>query len=104
MEKLINLQKAKAQLTYVDAKGIQGISSGASIDFEDMQDIQVLQDECYQILHFLDLDGIVLQRLKESAEEGGYLENLATELEMEQKRVHSILQRLNATISLVRSL
>ena len=98
----------------MDEKGIHGNLLGAYVRFEDTQDVQVLQDECYQILHCLDLNSTIVQKLLDLADEEvqnkkcraeeskEFLENLATELEIERKRVHSILRRLDATIALVR--
>ena len=86
----------------------------AYIRFEDTQDIQFLQDECYRISHFLDVDRTILQKLmtvghvnvrnKADVQESSleYLQDLITELEFEQKRIDNILRRLGATIALVR--
>ena len=100
----------------MNEKDIRGNFLSAYVHIEDTQDIQVLQDECYQISHCLNLDSTILQRLMALADEkvqdiecrpedsGEYLQDIATELELERKRVDSVLRRLDATIALVRML
>lgn len=101
-------------MTHVDEKGILDTMLGADIHFEDTQDIQVLQDKCLHASHLLDSDQVVMQNmqciLKKStmqavhppSEGQNLLRNLSMEVNLEKKRIENVIQRLNATVALVR--
>ena len=87
---------------------------GVNIHFEDTQKIQALQDKCLQGAHQLRSDEAVLRRVERAFEllpqdadsksrhESYILQDFLTEVNLEKQRIESIVQRLNATIALVR--
>lgn len=101
------MQKIKAQLTRVDEKG-ECKGPAAEIRIEDIQEIQVLQDKCQQLAHFLELDHIVLDGLYEhmasmSQDEldTPLLRSMKRDASIHIKRADRLLKRLEGTIALV---
>jgi hypothetical protein len=90
------------------------ISEWTDIHFDDTQDIQVLQDQFLQTHHHLTTNRMILQELIQislfSAGAQTHSENfsgrsihgLIREAEVQTLRVASILQRVDATLALVR--
>lgn len=90
------------------------MTRGVDIHFEDTQDIQVLQDKSLQAAHFLNSDQVVLRNMENTfrllppeavyqlSHEPSPLYNLLVEFDLERKRIENIIQRLNATVALVR--
>lgn len=98
----------------MDEKGSQSNLKVDGVHFEDMQDMQVLQDKCQVLAHVLEIDRKILQnvliRLPEAVHITGILGNvdltpilsLLSKTDLESGRVDNILKRLDGTIVLVR--
>jgi hypothetical protein len=112
MSQADNLQKDKAQLTRMDEKGeMDGLLS--NIQFEDTQEIQVLQDKCQQLGHVFDMDRTVLQDMYGRIQtlpvindaldetESDFISALIAEANIQMGRVNSLLKRLDGTVALV---
>lgn len=112
MSQADNLQKDKAQLTRMDEKGEMD-DSLSNIQFEDTQEIQVLQDKCQQLGHVFDMDRAILQNMhcriqkllaiNDTLEEAelDLISALIAEADIQMGRVNSLLKRLDGTVALV---
>jgi hypothetical protein len=112
LEKRYLQMKDKAQLTRMDEKGeMDGLLS--NIQFEDTQEIQVLQDKCQQLGHVFDMDRTVLQDMYGRIQtlpvindaldetESDFISALIAEANIQMGRVNSLLKRLDGTVALV---
>ena len=108
-----DLQKDKAQLTRVDEKGGNDIVM-TDIQFEDTQEIQVLQDKCQQLAHLFGMDRTILRDMqtrlltttpideRRGRAEADFMSAMVAEANTQMSRVNNLLKRLDGTIALVR--
>ena len=85
----------------------------SNIQFEDTQEIQVLQDKCQQLSHVFDMDRAILQNMhrriqtlpaiNDTLEEAelDLISALIAEADIQMGRVNSLLKRLDGTVALV---
>ena len=107
-------QVTKAQLTSVSEKRGPSTFRPGSIGFQDIQDLQVLQEKCKSLARALNIDQQVFTWVLKQVPKGGnsnqrsgerntsYLRSSLLEIEMEQERVTGILSSLDNNIALVR--
>ena len=107
-----NLQKDKAHLTRVDEKGENDMVM-TDIQFEDTQEIQVLQDKCQQLAHLFGMDRTILRDMLDqlltttdanegqNRSEADLMSAMVVEANTQMSRVENLLKRLDGTIALV---
>jgi hypothetical protein len=107
-----DLQKDKAQLTRVDEKGGNDTVM-TNIQFEDTQEIQVLQDKCQQLAHLFGMDRTILQDMqnrlltttrtddRQGRAEADFMSDMVAEANIQMSRINNLLKRLDGTIALV---
>ena len=108
------MQRNKALLTHPEGKSLEkGISSSGNVDFNDMQDIQLIQDKCQQVSHALGNNTTVVRSILShyanepasgSSKTGlNFIYNLGVDADFQLSRVRNILSRLDGTFALVRN-
>lgn len=115
LEKKYLDMKDKAQLTWVDEKGANDIVM-TDIQFEDTQEIQVLQDKSQQLAHLFGMDRTILRDMlnrlltttatneSQSRAEADFMSAMLAEADIQMSRVENLLRRLDGTIALVRTI
>lgn len=109
------LQKDKAHLTRVDERG-ENDTVMTDIQFEDTQEIQVLQDKCQQLAHLFGMDRTILRDMlnrlltitdaneSQNRSEADLMSAMVVEANIQMSRVENLLKRLDGTIALVRTI
>lgn len=97
----------------MDEKGERNTSI-ADVCFEDIQEIQVVQDKCQQLSHVFNLNRTVLQDMEDRLDilpfvqaakdvaDFEFIHSLVLEANIQISRIESLLKRLDGTIALVR--
>lgn len=85
----------------------------ADIQFEDTQEIQVLQDKSQQLAHLFGMDRAILREVQsrlptigvisgaQDPLETNFMSSMVTEADIQMSRIDNLLKRLEGTIALV---
>lgn len=103
-------QKTRAQLSRVDDLGLEVLTNLDGLRFEDIQDIQVLEDKLRVLDHAVEMDLQILSqvrlRLGKTTSEGvdgldSTFDDLISIAMSEKARISSLTKRLDGTLTLV---
>lgn len=108
---LTSAQKTRAQLAPVDDLGLEVLTGLKGLRFDDIQEVQILQDKLHVLNQAFEMDMQIISQVKLRfastmlvAIDGfvGVLDDLLSLATSERARVSSMIKRLDGTLALVR--